>query len=354
MVNGYPQNNMENAEGDKIIGIDHRLSVDLLKVMASVFIVNSHFGSVWPVGQLAFGGLIGDCLFFMASGYCLYGILIGMEYRFPRWYLERIIRVYPAVWISICVGLIIGLYRFGSFSDVFSIFIYPTPFHFVGSIMICYIVYYFAVTLCKKKGCSLLWIIIGVFGLHLLIYIFLYDKSYYHVDVVEENFIRFLYLESMMTGAVLKASDTIVAKVRNLHPVIKWGGVLFFGCIYLATKQLFSHYSGFETVSNFQIINQVTISIFVSFLFAVVLGEEDRIRKFSRPIIMAIYRIAALTLEIYVFHHYFIMLFGKMIFPVNVLLIVTSTLAAAFGIHKVLEKPTRYVNHFIETQSFRQ
>ncbi len=312
------------------------IAVDVLKVLASICIVNSHFGNVWPIGALATGGLIGDCLFFMASGYCLYGI----KDRFPRWYLNRIVRIYPAVWISIIVGLIIRQFMIGSIHDVFSVLIYPTPFHFVGSIMVCYIVYYLAVKLHRMMNVSLAWMLLALFIIYLLIYILAYDKTYYHIDVVEENFIRFLYLASMLIGALLKGSIIIVAKVKNIHLLLKIAGVFVFGILYFMTKLLVSHY---ESIARFQIINQITILLFVCFVFAVVLSGENTIRAFKNSIIRVIPGIAALTLEIYVLHYYFIGLFEKIRFPLNAVLIVVCTLAVSYVVHKVLERLTGYL-----------
>jgi len=144
----------------------------------------------------------------------------------------------------------------------------------------------------------------------------------------------------MLIGADLNESKKLVAIVKKKHLILKLGGIVLFGCVYFATKLLFSHY---ESISAFQFINQITILLFVSFLFVVILGGEERIQTFKKSVILLISGIAALTLEIYVFHYYFISLFEKRVFPLNLVLIVICTLVVAYIVHKVLEKLTGYM-----------
>ena len=48
-------------------------------------------------------------------------------------------------------------------------------------------------------------VIAGIVIVHMLVYIFIYDKSFYHIDTVREPMIRFLFFEAMLIGAYFKS-----------------------------------------------------------------------------------------------------------------------------------------------------
>ncbi len=83
------------------------MSIAVLRCMATFFITNTHLDQVYPTDKLAIGGLIGDVLFFMISGFCL---INSRENNFIKWYLKRFFRVYPAVFIMILVNLAVGYF----------------------------------------------------------------------------------------------------------------------------------------------------------------------------------------------------------------------------------------------------
>lgn len=66
--------------------------ITCLRVLATIFITNSHYTGIYPTDLIANGGLLGDVLFFAVSGYCLYNV----RDSFLRWYGKRAIRIYPA------------------------------------------------------------------------------------------------------------------------------------------------------------------------------------------------------------------------------------------------------------------
>ena len=65
-------------------------------------------------------------------------------------------------------------------------------------------------------------VIAGIVIVHMLVYIFIYDKSFYHIDTVREPMIRFLFFEAMLIGAYFKS---IFDKERNNFKILGGGSV---------------------------------------------------------------------------------------------------------------------------------
>lgn len=71
------------------------LSIEILKAIAAILVMNSHMGRMYTgYSALATGGAIGDALFFFCSGYTLFW---GKSCNFPNWYKKRIQRIYPTI-----------------------------------------------------------------------------------------------------------------------------------------------------------------------------------------------------------------------------------------------------------------
>lgn len=71
------------------------VSLDWLKCLAAILIVNSHIGVCYgKYAALATGGAIGNTIFFFCSGYAL---SLGRFDRFDNWYKRRLFRLYPSV-----------------------------------------------------------------------------------------------------------------------------------------------------------------------------------------------------------------------------------------------------------------
>lgn len=79
------------------------LSIDILKFLAVLLIINSHMDICYPkYSILATGGAIGDVFFLFASGYTL--LLSKRKLRFDNWYKRRINRIYPSVLVCALMG----------------------------------------------------------------------------------------------------------------------------------------------------------------------------------------------------------------------------------------------------------
>ena len=80
---------------------------DILRFIGTVCITNSHFALLYPpqFEALATGALVGNSLFFFASGYALY---YSRRNNAVRWYARRLLRLYLPLWIFLIVSIFIS------------------------------------------------------------------------------------------------------------------------------------------------------------------------------------------------------------------------------------------------------
>ena len=295
--------------------------INVLKVIAAILITNSHYTNIWPYSFMAFGGLLGDILYFAISGFCLADI----KESFPRWYLKRILRIYPILWIVNTIGVSVGYFKISSIKMFIELFIYPTYFHFIASIMVLYIIFYFIVKyLLGKVGFKAVMVCLTV--LYVAIYLFLYDKSYYHIDVVEEGMVRFLFLASMLLGVYFrKYSEN--EKKGFLQYILVFGLFL----MYLISKVAFSK---INAISIFQILNVVIVYALLYAIFKVAKANEVVIMNAGKRIKSFSNLIGSMTLEIYLTQYIIYYICGdKMNFPGNLIVVTAGIVILSCLVH---------------------
>ncbi|MGN0661263.1 MAG: acyltransferase family protein [Oscillospiraceae bacterium] len=233
--------------------------IDVIRALSALIITNAHYTGVYPTDLIANGGLLGDVLFFAVSGYCLSNIKLP----FHKWYVKRIIRIYPPVLIITAVYAALGFYQFDGFWGFIKLFIYPTYYHFVASIVLLYIPFYFVMKIeILRKRIPL--VIGAVFLIQLIIYLFFYDRTYYHIDSVHNWMIRFLFFIAMLIGAYVRINDN---KIRNKRKTSNLICTIILVPLYFASKLFFVKFSKISFVSQFQIINQIILLILLYFIF---------------------------------------------------------------------------------------
>ncbi len=294
----------------------------ILRAIAACLITNAHYVGIYPADIIANGGLIGDVLFFMISGYCLFSTKKG----FFRWYGKRFTRVYLPVLIITITYFILGAYSFNVEQNFVYWFLWPTGYHFVGSILLLYIPFYFVARyeIVRK---NIPWIMSGGGVLYLIVYIFIYDKSFYHIDTVREPMIWFLFFESMLMGAYFRQNDE---KYRNEFRWWQVVTVVGFAAIYFISKLVFAKGKFVE----FQIINQGLIFALGYFLFRLFCGLDNKLEKLPKPIMGIFEFLSKITLEIYVVQNVLIdALRPHFSFPINWFVITASILLSAWILH---------------------
>ena len=324
--------------------------IDLLRALAMCLITNSHYVGVYPNDIIANGGLLGDVIFFAVSGFCLSNIRLP----FHRWYVKRILRIYPIVWIIVLFYLAIGQYAITGWRDAVGMFVYPMPqYHFVASIIVLYIPYYIFV-FCEKKASQserlkktdfTVAVMIAVAVIWLLVYAIFYDRSYYHIDTVREPMIRFLYFEAMLIGFYFKKH---LASFENRKGILKWFVTAVLFGLYFASKLLFSKR---EAISQFQIANQFILLALMTGVIMCVASLSGRLEKLPAAVKKTVSFLARITLEIYVVQFVIIKAFKHFAFPVNWLVITAVILAAAVILHYVIEGIRYLFSKIRRTQS---
>ena len=300
--------------------------VTCLRALAACLITNAHYTGIYPIDLIANGGLIGDVLFFAVSGYCLYNV----KTSFPKWYGKRIYRVYPPVLIMTAIYVVLGFYSLNEHSACWW-FVYPTYYHFVASIIVLYIPFYFIMRnrFLKEHILSVMEIIALVW---LLLYFTVYDKSYYHIDTVREPMIRFLFTECMLLGAWFRHNDK---KIRNRFKAWHLIATVIVFCVYFGSKLLFSYW---ESLASFQILNQIAIFALLILVFLTFAGLDSKLENLPVWLKKAISFVSGITLEIYVVQYVLIGLIRPVgIFPLNWILLTASILGSAFILHKITE-----------------
>lgn len=196
--------------------------------------------------------------------------MANVKLSFPKWFLKRIIRIYPPVIIITGVYLLFGFYKCADVLSAVKLFVYPTYYHFVASIVLLYIPFYIVMKI-KILAERLPLVMLAVFCIQLVIYLFAYDKSYYHIDNVYEYMIRFLFFNAMLIGAYVKQND---CKFRNKSKVINliFAVVLLF--VYFASKMLFAKYS---VIAPLQILNQLVLLGLLYFVFISLAGVDENL-----------------------------------------------------------------------------
>lgn len=115
------------------------VSIDILKMIAVLFVLNSHAELCYgDYSVLATGGAIGDALFFFCSGFMLFR---GPTLRFDNFMKRRFARIYPTVF---CVAIIATLF-FGRSRNIVNIIL-----HGGGWFVSCILLYYPLLWLIKR------------------------------------------------------------------------------------------------------------------------------------------------------------------------------------------------------------
>ena len=297
--------------------------ITVLRAIAACLITNAHYTGVYPTDLIANGGLLGDVIFFAVSGYCLTNIKLSPL----RWYAKRVIRVYLPLLLVTAVYVHLGFYViYGEHSYIWW-FIYPTNYHFATSIVILYIPYYLVMKVDYLKK-HLPMVMGAVLLVYILIYIFAYDKSYYHIDDVWEAMIRFMFFECMLLGAYFRCNEQ-TNKTSNALPYIISTFILLI--LYFASKLIFVKIAA---VSVLQILNQFVLFALLYSIFRLFIALADRLDSMPTTLKKLITFISDITLEIYLVQYVLIdHLCDRAVFPINWLLITVSIIIAAYIVH---------------------
>lgn len=124
-------------------------SLDLLKVIAVVFITNSHFVPIYKDVNIAFAtfGMHGNALFFFVSGFLMIGGLQRNDKLFVDWYARKLRRVLPPICLwCIAQNLIWGKPMY------WEQFLIASDYWFIRTIMVYYVLFFFVAKVMMKRN----------------------------------------------------------------------------------------------------------------------------------------------------------------------------------------------------------
>ncbi len=300
--------------------------VTWLRAIAAVLITNSHYADIWPVSSLAFGGHLGNCLYFFLSGFCLFHI----KDVFPKWYLKRLLRIYPAVWIVNTLDLLVGRTSIGEFIGFVHCYFYPTWFHFIGSIMLLYVLYYIVRYAQRKLKFDMRWLMLAVFAIFLALYLTCFDKTVYHIEDVGEKWVRFMFFESMLMGAWFREHYDRLAEQLSVGDLLLLCGST---ALYFVGKSAFPRLTW---LSSWQCMLPVILLVWVYSIAQVSIKLEKQgffLRMNAGMTRLAAF-VAGITLEIYLGQHLVIWALTGLAFPWSFILVTAAILAYAWVIHQ--------------------
>ena len=301
----------------------------VLRALSAMIITNAHYTHVYPMEIFANGGLLGDVLFFSISGFCLAHI----NTSFGSWFKRRSIRVYTPTLIATIIFVMIGAYPVPSVWDGLKIFIWPTNYHFVGSIILLYIPFYF---ICSKVELTTSYFIktsLVLFMIQSFLYLVVYDRSFYHIDNVREPMIEFLFIQSMLLGAYYR-KVTEGESLKNSIVVISGGGLLMIS--YFISKVAFSKIA---SISEWQILNQVILFFLLWFIFRIFYSMETSLKKMPVFFEKLFKYLADRTLEIYLVQYVIIPKTDSLVqWPFNWFIVTGTILVTAHVLHWMSQK----------------
>ena len=296
-----------------------------LKAAAAILITNSHYADIWPISAMAAGGHLGNCLFFLVSGFCLCNI----RDSFPRWYLRRLLRIYPVLWVAVVFNLITGHFQVNSFAGFIRYFVYPTPYHFIASILVLYILFWLVRKLQQKYLVGTKQVLLFTLVLCAVVYLFFFDKSHYHIDDVEETWVRYHFWVSMLLGTMLR--EKYDALEKTISPA-QYAAEVFLFIAYFAGKVLVSRYAA---LSYFQFLSPALLVALVWQTALLFIKLEKQGALVPTGLLGKIVRfLSSLTLEIYFVQNVIIRHLSGLTFPLNLFLVTGLIVATSWTVHQ--------------------
>jgi surface polysaccharide O-acyltransferase-like enzyme len=288
--------------------------ISLLRFVATILITNSHFDVLFPEGfkTLATGGMIGNALFFLCSGYTLFQ---SNRSDFFKWYTKRYLRIVMSVWIFMLLTTVI-LKTDYTWIDLFYT---PTIYWFLRAILVFYILFFFI----TKYGSEHLGKIIFLFSIPLLISFFLHPEStttYMIENTKNPYYTHYFYLFPVMLFGAWLSREKFEFKLSFYNSLM----LLFVALVsYYGFKAIIIHKKWFVIQPILPVF--LLFFVFMSFL----LSKHVANFNFTPKVKNLINQISHLTLDIYVVQFAVIRLVKHFDFPIGVLLAVLGIAIAS-------------------------
>ena len=304
---------------------EQRNSTNFLRALAIFLVINSHMDSLYPpkFAALATGGMMGNALFFLLSAW---GLTLSMQARqrtFGEWYGRRIIRIYPAVWVTVILltfpmGIYHGQIRLDNVLDEIGKFFYP-PFWFLEALMIYYAIIFFIIRNFSYKRLALA--SIPVVAIYVMYYVFLLDLTKFSI---ESTPFRLIYYFLVILWGIYLAARSNKIEFKGFQDVFFL--LISIACIY-GQKYLMQR-GGYDS---YQFIQH--LASFPMLYYFVKVSKSNFIQHTlmdSRYIGRALTFVSAATLELFMVNNSLDFMDAKLgPFPLNVIALLSINLAIA-------------------------
>ncbi len=307
----------ENRLGKDFIRVTMKkrdISIDWLKLLAVLFIINSHLAPLYgEYASLARGGVFGVALFFFCSGYTLFLKPLEGIGKFPNWYKRRISRIYPALLIFSFITCTF----FGRMQTINQIF-FTHGYWFINCIMIYYVIIYFIGSYLKDR-----------LRLVVLVYLLFVAACFFHeyqkpgFFMYVDPFQRIPFFMLMLMGAIVGLSHDKI-KTSPILDVIM-AVVCFIGYYVLLYFSM-----NYENLDFVEFFSYFTLLGFVYYLYKAFSSNWARHiynSRIGQPIIRFV---GGLCLEIYIVQFYFITDKFNDYFPLNFLIVFLVIILVAY------------------------
>lgn len=283
------------------------VSIDLLKFLAVVFVVNSHLDICYPEGYkfLATGGSLGDALFFFCSGFTLF---LGRDDGFGCWYKRRMSRILPSVFVCAFA------YAWWMGKDWYNA---------VGGwwFIRCILLYYVVLFAVRRYSMRCLWLPFALTGLVVCVWWFAVEDPR-HSIYGGGYFMWSYYFIPMMLGAVVGLNREKM-RVRPFGDSMGFCGSV--ALYYVLWKYALGH-AGLEWL---QLASIPFLSLSMLFLYRLANAPVSlRFMSGAGGVVMA--AIGGLCLEVYLSHLMVLTDCWNAYFPFNLMLMFVGVLFTAY------------------------
>ncbi|MBE5958656.1 MAG: acyltransferase [Lachnospiraceae bacterium] len=310
-----------------------------LRAIAAMLITNSHYADIWPISKMAFGGHIGNCIFFFVSGFCLYDI----KEIFPKWYVKRIIRIYPALWIAATVSLVWGQNSADSITAYVHCYLYPTWYHFIASIMVLYCLLYLFLYIHKKWKIDLKCFMGIVLFVFLIIYASKFNHNLFHIESIDEKWVWFQFMEAMLVGAVFRDNYDKISGSISFFEVINVVGAFV---VYVVLKVVIPGHKVLWILQILLPFSLLWLIVFMGIIF-IKLEKIEYFKNMNDNINRIIVFISSISLEIYLCQ-YVVIAHNKLGFPISFLVVTGEIILYAWIVHLISTFVQKRVKKIIE------
>lgn len=295
------------------MSIEKNLSIELLKFIAVLLILNSHMDVLY--GNFSFigtGGSFGDAIFFFVSGFTIF---IGRIDRFDNWYKRRIKRIYPSIIVWTLVLSLAGISQI-CLKDL----LLGGGYWFIKCIMLYYVALYLVRKFAEFKP------IVPFVVCIVLSFIWFILEGRFLPNLYGPNYIKWMFFFLFMLAGAYVGNGTIKLTPK---PIRDFAALLFFIAVFYCFMIL---------ADNNPVLRQIQIITLVP-LMGVVLSTyslccTDTMVRFMHSKVGGVVKfIAGLCLEAYIVQVAIIPIISKKLsglFPLNILITVILVMILSY------------------------